>query len=96
MSESRLQKSCIEYLKEQGIYCINIHGGGWGARGVPDLIACIGGRFVSFELKVGKNDLEPAQRIHRDRIIKSGGLHFSPRSLNEFIRIVNKVQMEVE
>lgn len=92
MSESRLQKSCIEYLKEQDIYCINIHGGGWGAKGVPDLIACIDCEFVAFELKVGNNDLSPAQRIHRDRIIRSGGLHFSPRTLDEFIQIVNEVR----
>lgn len=92
MSESKLQQDCIKYLKSEGIYHINIHGGGWGAKGAPDLIACIDGRFIAFELKVDENDLQSDQRIHRKRILASGGQHFAPRSLDEFIRRVKYVK----
>lgn len=88
MRESKLQEKCIEYLESNKIYYLNIHGGGWGARGSPDLITCINGRFVAFELKVGNNDMEPAQRIHKRRIERNGGLHYCPRTLEEFIAIV--------
>ncbi len=90
MRESKLQDKCIEYLKDQGIYYINMHGSGWGSKGSPDLVTCIDGRFVAFELKVGANAMEPAQRLHKRRIERSEGLHYCPRTLDEFIKIINK------
>jgi hypothetical protein len=91
MRESKLQKKCIDYLQSQGIYYINIYGSGRTAKGAPDLIACINGKFVAFEFKVGDNDMQPDQRIHKRRILKSGGRHFCPRSLEEFISNVQEV-----
>lgn len=88
MKESKLQQDCIKYLKSKSIYYVNIHGGGWGAKGAPDLIACIHGKFVAFELKVGDNDMQPDQRIHKKRIETNGGSHYCPRTLEEFINIV--------
>ncbi len=63
-SESLLQKKCIAYLKERGFYHINVYGGGRTAKGAPDLITCIGGQFVAFELKVDNNQMQPDQVIH--------------------------------
>ena len=69
---------------------MNVHGSGWGGKGTPDLITCVNGKFVSFELKVGDNQMSPAQRIHKRRIERSpsNGLHFTPRTLDEFVEIV--------
>lgn len=86
--EKNLQNKCIKYLKDKGIYHLNIHGGGWGAKGAPDLIACINGRFIAFELKVGSNDMQDDQIIHKRRIERSGGNHHTPYTLDEFIKIV--------
>lgn len=86
--EKKLQDKCIDYLKSNGIYHINKFGDGWSAKGAPDLFACINGKFVAFELKVGENDLQDDQKIHRIRIRRSGGLHYSPYTLSEFISIV--------
>jgi hypothetical protein len=91
MRETKLQKKCIDYLQSQGIYYINIYGSGRTAKGAPDLIACINSKFVAFEFKVGDNDMQPDQRIHKRRILKSGGRHFCPRSLEEFISNVQEV-----
>jgi len=92
MRESKLQRDCIKYLKSKGIYYINIHGGGWSAKGAPDLIACIKGQFVAFEFKVEDNDMQPDQRIHMKRIEANGGLHYCPRTLDEFIQIIKELQ----
>lgn len=91
MRESKLQQECVKYLKSKGIYYINLHGGGWGAKGAPDLITCINGKFVAFELKVGDNDMQPDQRIHRRKILRNGGQHYCPRTLDEFVTIVEGV-----
>ena len=92
MRESKLQQDCIKYLKSKGIYYINIHGGGWSAKGAPDLIACINGKFVAFELKVGENEMQPDQRAHMKRIKANGGLHYCPRTLDEFIQIIDELK----
>lgn len=89
--EKKLQDKCVAYLKSQKIYFINQFGNGWSAKGSPDIIACINGRFVGFELKVGTNDMQDDQKIHKLRIERSGGLHFSPYSLEEFISIVDEL-----
>lgn len=88
--EGILQSACIEYLKSKRIYHVNITPSGWGMKGEPDLITCINGRFVAFELKVGVNQMESDQLVKRDRIVKSGGSHFCPRSFWEFQKIVDE------
>lgn len=90
--EKKLQDKAIRYLRERGIYYLNLYGDGRSGKGKPDLIVCLGGRFVAFELKVGFNDMQADQMIHKIRIERSGGLHFSPYSLDEFIKIVEGLQ----
>lgn len=86
--EKRLQDKAIRYLRERGIYYLNLYGDGFSGKGKPDLIVCIKGRFVAFELKVGANGLQDDQIIHKIRIERSGGLHFSPYSFEEFKKIM--------
>ena len=89
--EKKLQDNVIRYLRERGIYYLNLYGDGRSGKGKPDIIACINGRFVAFELKVGENDLQDDQKIHKIRIERSGGLHFSPYTLDEFKNIVEVI-----
>lgn len=86
--EKKLQDKAIRYLRERGIYYLNLYGDGFSGKGKPDIIACINGRFVAFELKVGANDMQDDQRIHKLRIERSNGLHYSPYTEDEFISIV--------
>lgn len=86
--EKKLQDKAIRYLRDRGIYYLNLYGDGFSGKGKPDVIACIRGRFVAFELKVGANDMQDDQKIHKLRIERSDGLHFSPYTLDEFIKIV--------
>lgn len=90
MRESELQEKCIEYLKKNDIYYINKYGDGRSAKGCPDLLCCINGKFVAFELKVGNGKMKPDQRIHKVRIERSGGIHYTPRSLDEFKVMINR------
>ena len=86
--EKKLQDKAIAHLKDLGIYHLNLYGDGRSGKGKPDIIACINGRFVAFELKVGSNDMQDDQKLHKLRIERSHGLHFSPYTLEEFICIV--------
>ena len=90
--EKKLQDKAIEYLEKIGIYNLNLFGDGWSGKGKPDLLICINGRFVAFELKYGENNLSDAQKLHRLWIQRSGGLHYSPYTLDEFINIVEELR----
>lgn len=92
--EKKLQDKAIRYLRDRGIYYLNLYGDGRSGKGKPDLIACIGGKFVAFELKVGENGLQDDQKIHKLRIERSGGVHYSPYTLDQFIYIVDKLEGE--
>ena len=86
--EKKLQDKVVAYLRGRGIYYLNLYGDGMSGKGKPDIIACINGKFVAFELKVGANDMQDDQKIHKLRIERSNGLHFSPYTLTEFIEIL--------
>lgn len=89
--EKKLQDNAISYLKGRGIYYLNLYGDGRSGKGKPDIIACINGLFVAFELKVGENDLQDDQKIHRLRIKRSNGLYYAPYTIEEFISIVEEL-----
>ena len=93
-SENDLQSEIMDFLKERKIYVLNIHGGGWGGRGTPDLLLCVKGQFIALELKVEGNKLEPAQIIHKRKIERNGGVHYSPYTFEEFIEIMNELGVE--
>lgn len=78
----------MQFLKTSHIYALNIYGSGRSGKGTPDIIACINGQFVAFELKVGNNQMQPDQVIHKKRIEDSGGKQYTPRTVEEFIQIV--------
>lgn len=92
--EKQLQDACIRYLKQHGIYYLNVYGSGYTGKGTPDLITCIKGQFAAFELKVGKNTMQADQKIQKRRIERSGGLHYTPYTLEEFVKIVEELRHE--
>lgn len=89
--EKQLQDKCIKYLESRGIYHLNLYGDGFSGKGKPDLLVCIKGLFVAFELKVGENDLQDDQKLHRIWIRRSGGLHYAPYTFDEFKNIVEEL-----
>lgn len=93
MLERSLQKKVTSWLKKNKIYYIDLSlTGAWSGKGKPDLVVCVNGKFVAFELKVGNNDMQPDQIIHKRRIERSGGLHFKPYSFEEFLDIMQSIK----
>lgn len=95
--EKDLQKDVIKWLKANKIYTLDLSKtGAWSGKGKPDLVICLNGRFIAFELKVGSNTMQPDQVIHRKRIIASGGEHYVPKTLDEFISIVERIKNDTK
>ena len=91
MREKKLQDKCIRYLKDNHIYYINQFGNGWSAKGAPDVVVCLNGRFIAFEFKTCKNGMQTDQIIHKRRIERSGGMHYTPYTFEEFKEIIKEL-----
>src|SRR3990172_5951663 len=55
--------------------------------GIPDIIACINGKFVGLEIKVGKDKQSPAQKTQEDRIKSAKGHYLLIHSFDQFHEI---------
>jgi len=76
MTESRFVTKFITQLRKNypGSYVVKIHGNAYTQRGVPDVIACIDGKFCAFELKVQKNRATKLQEYNMEMIERAGGV----------------------
>ena len=73
MTEKQFQNEVIAFLKSQNIYHVKIWGGGFQKAGIPDLLCCIGGKFVAVELKTEKGTATVLQKYNIFKIQEAGG-----------------------
>lgn len=71
-SEQQIQRAILSYLKSLGIYAIKTIRSNRG--GVPDIIACAGGRFIALEVKRPGNKATALQQLEIARIEAAGGI----------------------
>lgn len=64
-------------------YVYVTHVGQYGKRGVPDLVMCILGLFVTIEVKTLKGKLTELQKLENRRIEKAGGISMTMYGRNE-------------
>lgn len=64
-------------------YIYVTHVGQYGKRGVPDLVMCILGLFVTVEVKTVNGKLTPLQEVEGRRIEKAGGIWMCIYGRNE-------------
>ncbi|MCM1439356.1 MAG: VRR-NUC domain-containing protein [Roseburia sp.] len=92
MKESDIVKAIMKYLKTMpNCFCWKEHGGMYGTAGIPDIIACIGGRFFGFEVKTENGKPTGLQEATIRKIIKAGGLAAIVRSVEDVRTIVEKI-----
>ena len=72
--EKKVKQRVVALLKARGAYHFYPVTGGFGASGVPDIIACYKGRFIGIECKAGKNKPTELQKRNLDAIADSGGV----------------------
>ena len=71
--EKRVKAKVVKLLKEAGVYYFYASTHGFGRSGVPDLVCCMGGRFIGIECKAGKNKPTPLQEKEMAAIRAAGG-----------------------
>ncbi len=101
MLERDLTAKIMRYLKAQpALFCWKQAGGQFGCSGLPDIICCLNGRFVAFEVKrpagggqsAGK--LTKLQEIAIAKIQAAGGVAVMVTSLDEVKEIISKITEE--
>lgn len=93
MTEKQLEnkfKSMIGNLPWTFFY--KIHGSGAQSAGIPDIIACVRGEFVAFELKAKNGKLSELQKFKLREIHKNRGCAFvvTPDNYNEIYEYLKR------
>lgn len=75
--ESAIQRGIIQYLRGlDDTYVLNVGGGASTAKGTPDILACVRGRFVAVEVKRQDSGygLTKPQELRMKTIERAGGI----------------------
>ena len=84
MLEKDIVKSIMKYLKTVPLcFCWKEHGGMYGTAGIPDIIACVDGRFYAFEVKTETGKATELQKATIRKIQRAGGMAVIVRSVSE-------------
>jgi Holliday junction resolvase len=72
--EKRVKTKVESILKGEGAYYFFPATHGYGRSGVPDIIACVNGRFLAIECKAGGNKPTALQVREIENIRSAGGV----------------------
>ncbi len=94
MAEKELVAKIMRYLKVvPDCFAWKTHGGMYGTAGIPDIIACVQGRFFAFEVKTASGKATLLQEATLRKILAAGGTAAVVRSVDEVRAIFNRHNM---
>ena len=93
MLERDIVAAILRLLKKTP-YCFawKEHGGMYGTAGILDIVACIHGRFVAFEVKTETGKLSKLQEITIQKIQNAKGQAFKVTSAAEVAAILKTLE----
>ena len=91
--ESVLSRKIMKELRLKNIFCFKVHGSEYMMSGLPDIIACVDGLFVGFEVKhpETRNDTSARQKLVHQQIIDANGTAVVICSVQEALAIVEEI-----
>jgi len=92
--EGELQSKILEYLRPyRDVWYMNKWGNAVEHGGTPDMILCIRGRFIAFELKNPNksNDVDKRQRVEMKKIRNAYGLSYKIDSFDDFLTVFTEL-----
>lgn len=90
MKESDIVRAILRYLKTvQNCFFWKEHGGMYGTAGIPDIIACIDGRFYGFEVKTDEGTPTKLQIATIRKINAAGGIAQVVRSVEDVKAVIS-------
>ena len=96
MLEKDITAAIMRYLKTvPGCFCWKQHGGQFGTAGLPDVICCIRGHFVAFEVKTPEGRLTKLQEVTIAKIQAAGGVAHKVTGVQEVKEILSSLEEDV-
>jgi len=94
MAEKQIVAAIMRHLKTvPDCFCFKEHGGMYGTAGLPDIICCISGRFVAFEVKQPSGNLTKLQEATIQRIKDAKGKAYKVSSVEEVKSILANLEV---
>lgn len=91
MLEKEIVAAIMRYLKGlPRCFAWKTHGGMYGTAGIPDVIACVEGRFCAFEVKRPGGQLTRLQEAALGKIKAAGGVAGMVTSVEEVRQVLEK------
>lgn len=72
-----------QYLALRGAWHLRVRGGLGQRRGVPDILACLGGIMIAVEVKTGSARLTLQQEQQRDGLEHAGAIYILAHSVED-------------
>lgn len=95
MSEKDIVNAIMRYLKTVPMcFAWKEHGGMYGTAGLLDIICCIGGRFVAFEVKTPSGKLTKLQEITITKIKAAKGEAYKVTSVEDVKSILDSLEVK--
>ena len=93
MAERDIVAAILRLLKRTPeCFAWKTHGGMYGVAGIPDIIACLNGRFVAFEVKTETGKLTKLQEITIQKIKGARGQAYMVTSAAEVAAILKQME----
>lgn len=95
-AENSITKKIKDYLGSRQHWLVKYFANCYTKCGVPDILACVNGRFVGIEVKTDKNKMSKIQEYQAEKIKESGGYHFcvKPSNFEDFKKAIEEIENE--
>lgn len=94
MNEKTITAKIFQFLKTvPDCFAWKEHGDMYGTAGLPDIICCIGGRFIAFEVKTPSGKLSKLQEITIRKIKEAKGEAYKVTSVEETKVILQSLEV---
>jgi Holliday junction resolvase len=96
--ERKVKKKVIEILKRHKAYYAMPVASGFGNAGVPDILACLRGKFIAIECKANGGKCTALQLSNLEQIAKAGGGAYviDENSLHVLEAVLSSINMETK
>jgi len=93
VKEADITRAILDYLALVGAWSLKVHGHLGQRAGVPDILACLRGRFVAIEVKRPGGRLSPHQRRELLAIVAAGGVALVVDGVGQVITALERLSL---
>lgn len=91
LKEKAVENKIKKWLKDRNYWFFKVHGSIFQPSGIPDILACINGKFVAIEVKRSEGGIiSPLQKAQIAKIKENGGIAGVANSMEEFLEILKE------